>query len=382
MTNTRVLHISANIFPRFREVNFTKDIWKELSKNSEQYHVFCRNDRQRFSSEINENIFLHRIPYIFRTSLVFIFSSFFIVLIVKRYKISHIVVQSPLFGGPAAIFVSKLFKIPVFTELHGDEYFNFLSGRSLRNYILSKVVKFVLMNSTKVRALNNTMKQKLKPFGIEENVVVIPGRVNLLKFSPRKYDYSISGSAIQLISVGRFVKEKNYDQLMSVLLNSNLQFKLVLVGGGEKEDVYRRIILKFNAEDRIQLINWVDQDRLVKLITDSDIYIQSSISEGMPRSILEAMALGMPIISTSVGSIPGVINSNENGILINDIESELLPAIDFLNESISIRESFGNEGYNDVLNKYEWTKVFTCYREQILGMNFPQCVNFLENENR
>ena len=372
MNNTRILHISANIFPRFDDVNFTKEIWRELSKNSEQYHVFCRNDRQRFSIEFNENIFLHRIPFIFRSSLVFIFSSFFIVLLVRRHKITHIVVQSPLFGGPAAMFVSKLFKIPVFTELHGDEYFSFLSGRGVRNYILSKVVKFVLINSTKVRALNNTMKQKLKSFGIEQNVVVIPGRVKLLKFSPRKYDYSISGNAIQIISVGRFVKEKNYDQLISVLLNSDLQFKLVLVGGGEQEDVYKRTISKYNAEDRIQLINWVKQDQLVKLITDSDIYIQSSISEGMPRSIIEAMALGMPIISTSVGSIPGVIISKENGFLINDIESELLPAIIFLTGSIHIRESFGNEAYNDVLSKYEWNKVFKSYREQILGMNFFQ----------
>lgn len=90
----------------------------------------------------------------------------------------------------------------------------------------------------------------------------------------------------------------------------------------------------------------------------------------MPRSILEAMALGMPIISTSVGSIAGVIRSGENGLLINDLSLELLDMIKQLKLDSDLRERIGNDAYSDAFKLYEWNSVFNLYRQQIVTMSY------------
>jgi glycosyltransferase involved in cell wall biosynthesis len=365
----KLLHLSANIYPEFGDVNFTKNIWLELSKETQEYHILCRSDTQKYSITRNGNIFFHRIPFIVETSGVFILSSFFIIKIIKKYHITHIITQSPLFGGLAGVVASKYYKIPILTEIHGNEYFDFLEGRGFRNFILSRIIGFVLRNSTKIRALNNVMLQKLADFGFVGNVVTIPGRVDLSIFSPPKSQYTLNIGAIKLVTVGRFVKEKNYELLLEILLKSDLDFELCMVGKGPLLNKYNVIINKFN-HDNVKIVDWVNQQALVELITQADLYIQSSVSEGLPRTILEAMALGMPIISTNVGSISGLVKNEVNGILIDDIESDLLIAINKLLTDEKMRRRLGENALHLVRHSYEWNKVFEHYRRELKDMKY------------
>ena len=121
----------------------------------------------------------------------------------------------------------------------------------------------------------------------------------------------------------------------------------------------------------ITLIDWIEQKDMIEMIINSDIYIQSSVSEGMPRTILEAMALQMPIISTNVGSIEGVLINGKNSLIINSTnQKELIEAIKKLIEDNSLREKIATQAYKDVVEKYEWNKVFELYRDEIKSMKY------------
>jgi glycosyltransferase involved in cell wall biosynthesis len=251
-------------------------------------------------------------------------------------------------------------------EINGEEYFRFLDD----GHYVTKIMNFTFNNANKIRSLNREMTNKLKSYGIEGKVIEIPNRVNLSIFNKRKNDFKLN-NIIKFISIGRFVKEKNYLNLIKFLNEIDIDFHLTLIGGGVLKKEYERYIFENNLKDKVSLIDWVEQKNLIELVVNSDIYIQYSISEGMPRTILEAMAMQMPIISTNVGSILGVLENKKNSIVINpNSKKELKLAIETLIKDDKLREEIAKQAYQDVVEKYEWNKVFELYRNEIISMKY------------
>jgi glycosyltransferase involved in cell wall biosynthesis len=172
-----------------------------------------------------------------------------------------------------------------------------------------------------------------------------------------------------LVSVGRFVKEKNYLNLIKHLDECQTEFKLTLIGGGPLKSTYTDYIDEKKLHENVILIDWIDQKSLIDIIIDCDIYIQYSISEGMPRSILEAMALGMPVITTNVGSIAGVVRDKQNGLVLDDFSPQCLQSAINTFRSPAFAIAMAGNAFDDIEKKYEWSKVFKLYRESILNGN-------------
>lgn len=342
----------------------TKKIWKELSKGFDEYHIIARSKNNKFNYSVEGNIHLHLIPKIITKSRIFIISSFLMYFVIKKHKINYLLCQSALFGGFSAAIFSKVFKIPLMVEIHGEEYFRILK----KGGVLSKIIRYSFKTAVKIRSLSSSMTQKLGDCGYQDKVVLIPNRVNLNLFSQTKQNFEIK-NCLKLVSVGRFVWEKNYLNLIKTLHQSNLNFCLTLIGGGPLKNEYLDYITKNKLNKTIKLIDWVDQHKLIELIISSDIYIQSSVSEGMPRTILEAMALKIPIISTAVGSIKGVLLNNKNSLLIDSSLIELVNKISALKNDINLRKNLTNVSYTDVKSNYEWSLVFESYRKELLSMS-------------
>ncbi|WDF57137.1 glycosyltransferase family 4 protein [Mucilaginibacter sp. KACC 22063] len=326
----------------------------------------ARSTDNRFHTYTEGNITLHLIPKIMDRSAIFFFSSLYMFLLIRKLKVTHLLAQSSVLGGYTAAWASRIYKLPLMTEIHGEEYFRYLKRNSFKNKALAKIVDFSFRNSVVVRSLNGYMTKRLHDAGYH-NIEEIPNRVDLSIFNRRKSEFS-SSKPVKLVSVGRFVKEKNYLQLIENLHKSNLDFQLTLIGGGPLKSSYEDYINKFDLSARVRLIEWMPQSDLIDLIVNADIYIQYSVSEGMPRTIIEAMALNVPVISTNVGSISGVVKNERNGLLLPDFSVESLKTIVNKLSDVSIVEQLSNNAYHDVLSKYEWSNVFARYRSVILSM--------------
>ncbi|SMM98273.1 Glycosyl transferase, group 1 family protein [uncultured Candidatus Thioglobus sp.] len=363
----KLLHISANTYSSLDgKHHHTKNIWMELAKGFNEYHIIARSLDNSYSFSQSGNIYLHLIPRITKKSKIFFITSLYMFRIIQKHKITHLLSQCPILGGFSAVMASKFFKIPIMVEIHGEEYFNFLKDK----YFMAKLLKFVFNNVQKIRTLNYNMSMSLNKNGINKNIIKIPNRVNLSIFNKTKDHFSINNT-VKIVSIGRFTWEKDYLNLIKYLHNSSLDFHLTLIGGGNLKNKYRAYIKKNKINAKIDLIDWIQQEELVKIVVDSDIYIQSSVSEGMPRTIIEAMALQMPIISTNAGSIEGVLINNKNAIVIKTgSELELIVAIKKMIDNNSFREAVARQGYKDVVEKYEWNKVFELHRKEILNMKY------------
>lgn len=364
---SKLLHISSNQFPPLEEDHPTKRIWIELAKGFQEYHILARAKDHKFHHYVEGNIHLHLVPKIAKRNLSIYLTGMYLFYLIPKYKINLLLAQSAILGGLYATWASKLFKVPLMVEIHGEEYFRYLDKLKWHYLPLSWLLKYVYRNAKKVRSLNHAMTEKLAKHNIK-NVIEIPNRVDLDLFSKQKEDFCISNT-LKLISVGSFVPAKNYERLITILSTVNFDFKLTLIGGGKLKKRYQHIIKRHFLEDKVNLIDRLEQKELIDKIIEADIYLQYSKSEGMPRAILEAMSLKMPIISTAVGSIGGVIKHKKNGYLVklNDQE-ELIDAIKHVSSHRDFREKIASKAYDDIIDKYEWKKVFTIYRNALIEM--------------
>lgn len=129
-------------------------------------------------------------------------------------------------------------------------------------------------------------------------------------------------------SIGRLVREKNYQSLVAAAaLLKNKPLKFFVIGSGEEKQKLQKMIFKNGLTDNFFVIeNLTPADIYLKAF---DIFVLPSIKEGLPYTILEAMAASLPIISTRVGGIPEILESR--GLVMPPNEpTELARAIDFL----------------------------------------------------
>jgi glycosyltransferase involved in cell wall biosynthesis len=103
------------------------------------------------------------------------------------------------------------------------------------------------------------------------------------------------------------------------------------------------------------------------LLCKSDIYVHYSVSEGVPRAILEAMAIGLPVIVSKVGYVQGILIDGDNSKLISTNEPKaLIEAINFFSKE-SNRKIIGTKARQDIIENFSWENVFTKYRKFILS---------------
>lgn len=137
----------------------------------------------------------------------------------------------------------------------------------------------------------------------------------------------------EIIAVGRLAKEKNYELLIKAfakICDYNQEYTLRIFGEGEQYENLLDLTKIFKIQHRVIFEGFFND--LHSRIESSDIYILTSSFEGMPNSLMEAMAMGFPVISTDcpAGGPAELIENMQNGILIkNNNLDELVEAISF-----------------------------------------------------
>ena len=173
----------------------------------------------------------------------------------------------------------------------------------------------------------------------------------------------------QLLCIGRLCEQKGQLLLLKSLkevLASGENIKLILAGDGEMRNAVETYINNNNLKSNVEITGWISSKQVKQLLNDSDAMILPSFAEGLPVAIMEAMAIGTPVLTTYIAGIPELIHSNENGILFpaGDIDSTKNAILDFLNKSNDDLELMIQKAYQSVEHRHHIdieTKKLACY---------------------
>lgn len=195
-------------------------------------------------------------------------------------------------------------------HIHGAEYLTFCDGLGGRR---KEIVKDFFRQADLVLALSGKWKEELEGRFQMRTCQVLYNGVEPEKFQPAVSDPAEHRNSFLML--GRLGARKGtYDLIaaMELALRENPQLKLCLAGDGEVAQV--RALVKEKGLEQISVLGWIDGAEKLRRLREVATVVLPSYYEGLPMSILEGMAAGKAIISTTVGAIPEVVGA-ENGIL-------------------------------------------------------------------
>lgn len=183
----------------------------------------------------------------------------------------------------------------------------------------------------------------------ENKIDVIHNGIEISRFenirSNFRQNYSSSGETV-ITCVANLRKAKNHLFLIKVckkLKEKCQSFKFIFVGEGELKSNIQHSILENNLEDRIVLVG--KRSDVPEILAGTDIFLLGSLWEGLPGSILEAMASSVPVVSTDVGGVGEMVVHNETGLLSkSDDANSMAENLKFLIDNESKRKSFAQKG--------------------------------------
>jgi glycosyltransferase involved in cell wall biosynthesis len=223
--------------------------------------------------------------------------------------------------------------------------------------------RFVNCFTDKTVAVSEEIRQyEIKNQGVSpEKIIMIPNAVDIKRFSQmnfRKYireELGIEKSSPLIGTVARLVADKRLDCLLEaarMVCDSVPQARFLIIGDGPLRGKLEGQAIQLDlAPEYVKFLG--SRLDIPGLLSALDIFVLSSEREGIPVSILEAMAASKPVVATWVGGIPQFIQNGHNGLLVSSHDpAGLAKAILTLVENDTLRQSVAGEGYRTVETRF------------------------------
>ena len=149
---------------------------------------------------------------------------------------------------------------------------------------------------------------------------VIPNAVDV-SAAPRA---ALTGEPPRVVSVGRLKEPKDFVSLVRALAQVDAPFRAAIIGDGPDRSLIEEAIRATGLGDRVELLG--ERADVPAQLAASDVFVLSSLSEGMPISVLEAMAAGLPVVASAVGGVPELVVEGETGLLVPPGDPDALGA--------------------------------------------------------
>jgi teichuronic acid biosynthesis glycosyltransferase TuaC len=231
--------------------------------------------------------------------------------------------------GYAAVELGRRHGIPVVLTVHGHD----LKDLPVASQEWRRLVVGALQGAAAVVAVSGELAALARSLGADaDKVHTIPNGVDGQLFVPPEPERRAGEGGWRLLYVGRFDRAKGLGVLLEALARLERDdISLTLVGGnpmtgGEAE--FRRQAVTLGLADRVKFVDEVPGDKLPAYMAAADLFVLPSFSEGLPLVLLEAMACGLPVVSTRCGG-PEEIVETGSGLLVEVGQvDELAAAID------------------------------------------------------
>jgi colanic acid/amylovoran biosynthesis glycosyltransferase len=283
--------------------------------------------------------------------------------------------------GPNGILAALLkdvgaIKGKVITTFHGYDISNYLGQKEQQVYAHLFAVGDMFL------PISERWKQELIRLGCPEDRTVVHRMgvdINKFLFSPRR---PRADGRVRLLTIARLVEKKGVRYGIEAVAHTLKDYpglEYQIVGDGPLRNDLETLLRTLNVNSAIKLLGWKQQDEVVKLIAEADIFLAPSVTaqdgdqEGIPVVLMEALAQGVPVLSTQHSGIPELVQEGQAGFLVPERDSAALAEkLVYLLQQPHRWAEMGQKGREWVENYYDIHKL----NDQLVALYQSILTNF------
>lgn len=222
--------------------------------------------------------------------------------------------------------------------------------------------KKVLNNADRIVAISGGVEKFVRSISNNYKIIRIANGIETKgKKKPVK-----KGEVKNILFVGRLIYAKGVQDLIRAFSMLGGDYKLTIVGDGPYRRELEKLVKVFRLEKRVIFMGEKKREEVMKLYPKFDLFVNSSYSEGLPTSVLEAGLSGLPVIATDVGGTSDVIIGKRTGILIKEKDVEgLRKSLKLMIENKKLRERCATELQKKVLKEFSWEETIRKWEREL-----------------
>jgi len=280
-----------------------------------------------------------------------------------RPDVVHVFFGVP--DGPIGWLLKRAYGLPYIISLRGADVPSDEVKRFARQYkVLRPFIRWLWHDADALVAVSNGLRSYAEETAPDLPIQVISNAIDLNAFTPpppRETE-----GPVRLLYVGRFNIFKNVETLVAAVGRLSQmdvgEFELDLVGEGEQRPVLERMVSELGLTRRVHFLGWVDRDCIVDYYRRADIFVTATTWEGMPNTVLEAMACGLPIVGTQASGLGDLVHDDINGYLVPTRDPDALAeALARLIDSGYERRRLGRESRKLAEREFAWEYIAEQY---------------------
>lgn len=296
----------------------------------------------------------HRTPLYMGLALALFPKAVYYARIMRSHEIDHIHVHFAWVQQIMAVIASRLIGVSNSVTLHAFDLYT--QDPAVVRGQLEAATRLITISD-----FNRDFIASLCPDIARDDIALVRLSLDMDEFHPgdRRYTDEIC----QLLSVGRLVAKKGYEYLIeacAILSERGLDYHCSIVGEGPRAEKLETLVVEHGLESRVTFTGALAAADVRRLYQKSDIFalpcvvVDSGDRDGMPTVLIEAMATGIPVVSTPVTGIPELVTDGENGFLVPERDvSALAGALESLMQNRDLRIGMGQKARERVVKDFD-----------------------------
>ena len=209
----------------------------------------------------------------------------------------------------------KQFRLPYLVRITGPDIPGYNKSYRLLYPFINHIIKKIWRDAHTVVVKCAAEVRKVRAVSPLIKPMMIQNGVEMGSFQPSRPPQA--GEPLRLVCVGRLIKHKGQDRLftaMAELRALGIDVRLELVGTGDEEEAYHKLVREKGLEDRVVFAGYIPRDQIAGHYSDAHVFVLPSDAEGMSVSTLEAMAAGLALVVSRTGGTDELVDEGVNGI--------------------------------------------------------------------